>query len=179
MSPPVRAPLPPSIDHDRHVSLTGRGGEPWTRRVLLALVTAFVVAALLGAFGQEDVTTVAATDAATLRVRGPDRVRGGLFFQVRIDVTARRAIAHPVLVFARGFNEQLQINTIEPAPVDESSQDGRMRLDYGRLQPGDALTVYMQFEVNPTNVGRRNQRLELRDGDGPLTAVDRTITVFP
>ena len=37
----------------------------------------------------------------------------------------------------------------------------------------------MQFQVNPTNVGHRNQTVQLYDGDRKLAEVRRTITVFP
>jgi hypothetical protein len=37
----------------------------------------------------------------------------------------------------------------------------------------------MQFQVNPTNVGRRSQDVGLYDGDTALVSVDRTVTIFP
>jgi hypothetical protein len=39
--------------------------------------------------------------------------------------------------------------------------------------------LYMQFQVNPTNVGRRSADVGLYDGDELLASVDRTVTVFP
>jgi hypothetical protein len=52
-------------------------------------------------------------------------------------------------------------------------------MDYGHLGAGHKLVVYLQFQVNPTNVGRRSQDVELYDDTELLTKVDRTITVFP
>ena len=37
----------------------------------------------------------------------------------------------------------------------------------------------MQFQVNPTNVGRRSGNVELYDGESLIATVHRTITVFP
>ena len=37
----------------------------------------------------------------------------------------------------------------------------------------------MQFQVNPTNVGRRSADVDLYDGDVRLAGVRHTITVFP
>ena len=37
----------------------------------------------------------------------------------------------------------------------------------------------MEFQVNPTTVGRRSQGVELRDGERPLATVDRPVTIFP
>jgi hypothetical protein len=37
----------------------------------------------------------------------------------------------------------------------------------------------MEFQVNPTNVGRRSQDVELRDGDRLLARADRAVTILP
>jgi hypothetical protein len=37
----------------------------------------------------------------------------------------------------------------------------------------------MQFQVNPTNVGRRSQDVALYDDTTSLAQVDRTVTIFP
>src|SRR3954467_10705162 len=74
----------------------------WTRR---AVMTIFAVVALLGlldVFGQGTTQTVAGTPAAVLSLTAPEAVRGGLFFQSRIEIRARRAIAHPPLVLRQG-----------------------------------------------------------------------------
>ena len=92
---------------------------------------------------------------------------------------AKETVDDAVIVLDPGWAEQTSINTIEPAPVDETGEDGRLVLGYGKLGPGDELVVYLQFQVNPTNVGRRSQRVELRDGPKLVAAADRTVTVFP
>jgi hypothetical protein len=38
--------------------------------------------------------------------------------------------------------------------------------------------LYMQFQVNPTTVGRRSQEVRLTDGSRTLLVVHRTVTVF-
>jgi hypothetical protein len=106
-------------------------------------------------------------------------VRGGLFFQGRFTVEARAHVESAVLVLAPGWLESMHVNTIEPAPTEEASRDGRLALSFGPLGAGDRLVVYMQFQVNPTNVGRRSADVELYDGDVLLARVGRTITVFP
>jgi hypothetical protein len=37
----------------------------------------------------------------------------------------------------------------------------------------------MQFQVNPTNVGRRSQDVALYDGTQLITTIHRQVTVFP
>ena len=121
VSPPQVQPLPPPLDHDRHVHLKGRSGQPLARRGIILLLAAFVVVALLNVFGQGTELTTAQGTAARLEVRIPHRARGGLFFQGRIDIFAATRIAKPTLVLGPGWTEQLQLNTIEPSPTDETS----------------------------------------------------------
>jgi hypothetical protein len=37
----------------------------------------------------------------------------------------------------------------------------------------------MQLQVNPTNVGSRNQGVELDDGPKKIATIDRSMFVFP
>ena len=151
----------------------------WVRRAVLTLFAALAVLGLFDVFGQATTQTVASTPAATLRVTAPKAVRGGLFFQSRVDIRARRAIAHPRLVLDEGWVEGMQVNSIEPAPVGEASRDGRVVLSYDALQPGDVLRVWLQFEVNPTNVGRRSYAIALNDAERPVARLAPHITVLP
>jgi hypothetical protein len=73
----------------------------------------------------------------------------------------------------------MHINTIEPGPLKEASRDGDLALSFGSLAAGDRLVVYMQFQVNPTNVGRRSADVGLYDGEAQIASVDRTVTIFP
>ena len=151
----------------------------WARR---AVMTVFAVIALLGlldVFGQGTTRTAASTPAAVVHVTAPRAVRGGLFFQSRVEILARRAIAHPRLVLDEGWIEGMQVNSIEPAPVGEASRDGRVVLSYDRVDAGDRLVVWLQFEVDPTSVGHRSYGLELDDAETKVAAIHRHITVFP
>jgi hypothetical protein len=151
----------------------------WARRAVLTIFAAIAVLGLLDVFGQGTTQTAASTPAAVLRVTAPSAVRGGLFFQSRVEIRAQRAIAHPRLVLDEGWVEGMQFNSIEPNPMSEASRDGRVVLSYDGLDAGQRLVVWMQFEVNPTNVGHRSYGLELDDADTKIAAIDRHITVFP
>ena len=172
------ADLPEHLDLERHRDHSGTV-ELVVRRVVFFLLTAFAVAALLTAFGQSPQHSVAAAERAELDVSAPSRLRGGLFFQGRFTVEARGAIENATLVLDPGWLESMHINTIEPAPTEEASRDGDLALSFGPLAEGDRFVVYMQFQVNPTNVGRRSADVELYDGDELLVRTDRMITVFP
>lgn len=149
------------------------------RRSFLALVSAVLVLGLLNVFGQRERGSRVSAPEATLSVTAPDRLRGGLFFQGRFTVEAKADVDHATIVLDRGWTEGMHVNTIEPAPVGEASRGGRLALDMGHVAAGDRVVLYMQFQVNPTNVGRRSQDVELYDGETLLARVDRTVTVFP
>jgi hypothetical protein len=151
----------------------------WARRAVLAVFAVVALLGLLDVFGQGTTQTAATAPAAVLRVTAPKAVRGGLFFQSRVEIRARRAIAHPRLVLDEGWVEGMQFNSIEPSPVGEASRDGRVVLSYDGIDAGERLVVWMQFEVNPTSVGHRPYGLELDDADTQVAAVHRWITVFP
>jgi hypothetical protein len=151
----------------------------WTRRAVLAIFAVVALLGLLDVFGQGTTPTMAGTPAAVLRVTAPRAVRGGLFFQSRVEIRARRDIAHPRLVLDEGWIEGMQVNSIEPNPVGEASRDGRLVLSYDALDAGERLVVWLEFEVNPTNTGRRSYGLELDDADTKIAAIHRNITVFP
>ncbi|MFL5859624.1 MAG: hypothetical protein ACJ780_02425 [Solirubrobacteraceae bacterium] len=139
----------------------------------------FPVLALLNVFGQRPTVTSAHAPAADLNVTAPARLRSGLIFQVRVEVAAHRAIASPRLIFSQGWWESMSENSVAPNPTDETSSNGRVTFTYGKLSAGHALTVWLYFQVNPTNVGKRSEDVELNDGSHPITSVQRSLTIFP
>ena len=151
----------------------------WVRRGILTVLGVLVLLALLNGYGQRPADSVARVPAATMRLSAPERIRGGLFFQSRLDITATQAIDHPRIVIDEGWLEGMQVNSIEPAPVGETGRDGRVVLSYDAMKPGDLLRVWFQFEVNPTNVGRRSYAVELDDAEQPVARLAPTITALP
>jgi hypothetical protein len=151
----------------------------WARRAWLAIFLAFAVLALLDVFGQADSHSAASAPQAVMRIAAPRTVRGGLYFQSRVQIRALQAIDHPRLLLARGWIEGMQVNSIEPAAMGETTRDGRLVLSYDSLAAGDTLDIWMQFQVDPTNVGHRSYALELDDAETPITRIDRKITVLP
>jgi hypothetical protein len=149
------------------------------RRVFFGALGLLLAVALLNVFGQRPKDTLAAGQAADLHVFAPTSLRGGLYYEGRLTVEAESEIEKATLVLDSGWTEQMQINTIEPSPVGEASRDGKLTLDFGHLGAGHKLVVYMQFQVNPTNVGRRSQDVALYDDTSHLATANRTVTVFP
>lgn len=149
-------------------------GGSWARRLFLLLLTLFAIAALLNAFGQRQTVSRVQGPEASLTVSSPPRVRGGLLYQARIRVKARRALKQPSLVLDQGWFEQTTINTIEPQPSQEQTDNGRVSLQFDALPAGRELIVWVQFQANPTNVGRHHTNVALEDGDMQLASVKRS-----
>jgi hypothetical protein len=167
------------LDLERFRDLRGRDREPWIRRTGLSLLVLIPVAALLNTFGQAPEVATATGPGVRLSVEAPEAGRGGLIFQVRITVDASSAIREPTLVLSESWLEGLTLNTIEPSPTDEKWGPDGLVFTFPPIQAGEQLKVFLQYQVNPTTVERRDQRVEIRDGATPLAHVDRVFTVYP
>jgi hypothetical protein len=149
------------------------------RRIALAALLVVLALGLLNVFGQRPATTAADAEAATLEVYAPERVRGGLFYEARFTIEAREEVEEATLVLDSGWAEGITINTVAPGPLGEASRDGRLAFELGRIPAGQKHVLFLQLQVNPTNVGHRAQDVELYDGDELLATINRTITVWP
>jgi hypothetical protein len=172
------ADVPDALTLKRNRDLEGRR-DVLVRRIGVAILLVLLALALLNLFGQRPGTTTAETEAAKLSVYAPSRVRSGLIYEARITVDAVRELKRAALVFDTGWTEGLTINTIEPGPIGEASRDGHLALELGHVPAGQRYVLYLQLQVNPTNVGHRSQDVQLLDGDAVVTTVERSITVFP
>ena len=173
------ADVPDTLVLKRDRDLEGRRNDIWIRRGLMALVAAVPVVALFNVFGQRPDTTTLVSPAASLKIYAPSKLRGGLLYEARFHVTARQELKDAYLVLGTGWAEGMSINTIEPSPVGEASRNGRLSLQLGHIPAGGSFILFMQFQVNATNVGRRRADVTLYDGATKLGAIHRTVTVFP
>jgi hypothetical protein len=174
------ASVPPDgviLERDR--DLVGRAWQIWLRRGLFALLPLVSILALVNLFGQRPSSETVSSAAASLELYAPKRVRSGLLWQARFHVTAREELRKATLVLHPGWLEGMTVNTIEPSPVNEASANGRLSLELGHIPAGQSFLLFMDFQVNPTNVGHRPQTVELFDGDKKLLELDRSITIFP
>jgi hypothetical protein len=162
----------------RHRDLVGRRSLAW-RRGGIAIMTLVLLAGLANVFGQRPETSEASVSDAKLKVYAASRVRGGLYYEARFTIDARRELKKATLVLDSGWAEGLTINTVEPSPVGEASRDGRLAFELGRIPAGETYLFFVQLQVNPTNVGRRSQDVALYDGERLVASISRTVTVFP
>jgi hypothetical protein len=170
---------PDGLTLTHHRDLVRRERHPWTRRVLLVLLGVVIVLGLLNVFGQRPTTTSDSGPAAELDVYSPERVRGGLYFESRFHVRAIQELQEATIVLDPGWLEGMTLNTVEPAPIAEASRDGKIAFELGRIPAGEDYLFFLHFQVNPTNVGRRSNDVQLYDGEQLVLELERTITVWP
>jgi hypothetical protein len=170
---------PEGLTLRHHRDLEGREKRPHARRLLLGLIVLLLTLGLLNVFGQRPGTARAAADGVELEVYSPTKLRSGLYFMSRFTIEAERELEQATLVLDPGWLEGMTLNTLEPAPVGEANRDGRLALELGRIRADTTHVFFLHFQVNPTNVGRRPQDVDLLDGERRLLHVDRTVTVYP
>jgi hypothetical protein len=174
------AGAPDTIVLKRDRDLEGRRYDAWVRRGLFALVCAIPIVALFNVFGQRPDTHTLVSPAASLKIYAPSHLRSGLLFEARFHITAREDLKDAYLVLGPGWAEGMSINTIEPSPVSEASNNGRLSLELGHIPAGESYILFMQFQTNPTNVALgRKQSVWLLDGKTRLLTFERDLTVFP
>ncbi len=173
------ADIPDTLVLKHHRDLEGVR-QPWTRRVVITLIAAMAILALLNVFGQRPGTSAAVSPAARLELYAPNHLRGGLLFSARFHITARTDLKKAALVLDPGWLEGMAVNTIEPSPLGQASSDGRMTLDLGHIPKGGSYLLFMQFQVNPTNLAwRRPANVTLVDGSTPLVRIHHHYTIYP
>jgi len=174
--------MPAELDDralERARTLEGRAHEIWIRRGLLLLFAVIPVLAAFNVFGQSASTASASSPAVKLTVRSPERVRGGLLYEVRFTIEAHQDIKNATLALGGGWANGLTLNTIEPSPTDELSSRGNLSLVLGEIPAGDTFVLHLEYQVNPTTTGSRKQQVALLDGKTPLVTLDRHLTVYP
>jgi hypothetical protein len=173
------ADVPDQLTLRHHRDLVGRERRPVARWIGLGVLGVFIAAGLLNVFGQRPDTDVVGSDVAELKVYAPTKLRGGLYYEARFTIDAKRDIENATIVLESGWMEGMTLNTVEPSPVGEASRDGKVAFELGHVPAGDTHILFLQFQVNPTNVGRRSVDVELADGETPLLRVERTVTIWP
>jgi hypothetical protein len=173
------ADAPQQIVLRRHRDLQGRRHQVWARRGILGLIGVFALLGLLNVFGQKTSSVEAAGKGATLTLQAPTRARGGLLYEARFTIEAKSDLKHAALVLHPDWLKGMTLNTLEPSPTDETSVNGALRFDFGEIQAGKRFDVFLQYQVNPTSIGKRNQWVDLVDGDATVASIKRTLVIFP
>ena len=174
-----RTEAPEGLEHPRHVLLHGRAPSTWGRRIGVALLTALAAAALADVFGQRADAHSVDGPKASLTVDSPGRVRGGLVFTTKLVVRPHVDLADAQLRLDQDWFKGMTFNGLSPQPGDESSEGRWQVFDYGPLEAGDVLTVWISWQADPTAPGRRSQDAAVYDGSTGLVTARRELVVFP
>lgn len=173
------ATLPDFLDRTIHVEFGKRDLERHLRRAVLLVFVGLSAAGLANVFGQHTHVTSGDSSAAKLSVDAPQAARGGLIYQAKFTVDAHRDLAKPTLVLAPGWFDGLTINTVEPDAVTWGQRNGRNTLALPAIAAGDHFVLRLQYQVNPTVIGRHRQEVVLEDAGQPLVRLERSETIFP
>jgi hypothetical protein len=171
------APL--GLDRGRHQQLQRRTAPVWSRRVALLAVAAIPILGLLNVFGQRAHSIMYRGDGASISIDSPAHVRSGLIFTTRIVIQPTRDLHHARLYLADGWFRGMTYNAIAPQPPTQTSSGRWVILGFGSIPAGQTFPVWISWQANPTNVGRRSQDVELYEGSTRLVTANRTITIFP
>jgi hypothetical protein len=173
------ADIPDRIVLERHRDLRSPAFHRSIRYVLLALVALLLVLGLANVFGQRPETHVVNTPTASFELYAPSHLRGGLLFEARFTVHAHKDLKDLLLQLSPGWSEGIQHNTADPNPIGNGSRNGDLLYDLGHVPAGHIYRLFLQFQVNATNVGHRRADATFYDGAAKLATIHRTITVFP
>jgi len=171
--------LPDTLIADRHRDLASRRRHAQGRRILLLVLALVPLLALANVFGQRPTSKEVTAPPASMKLYVPDRLRTGLIYEARFHIWAKTELEHAALVLSPEWTEGTTFNTLEPSPVSEMSDNGRLRLELGKIEAGHDFLLFLQLQVNPTNVGRRSTDVALYDGSRRILALHRTVTIFP
>jgi hypothetical protein len=173
------AEIPDRIVLERDRDLAGRGTNIWLRRGIVLVLVAFLALGAANVFGQRPAGTTVDAPAASLELYAPTKLRGGLFWEARFTITAHRDVKNALLQLSPGWQESMQMNTIEPSPLGEASRNGDLLFTLGHIPAGQTYRLFVQFQVSATNVGRRRADVTLYDGATEIAKINRKLTVYP
>lgn len=145
--------------------------------MVLAAVMIAGLSGLLG--GQPGVIQQVASDAAVLRVQTPETLRNGMAFETIVEVDPVTAIDDLVIGVSDGLWREMTINTMIPAPAEETFKDGYQRFSFGPFAAGEALRFKIDGQINPPLFAGRSGEIAVMDGERMLTGVPIRVRVLP
>ena len=153
----------------------------WRRHASPVGIAAFglvVVLAFSGLLGRER-TWTAEGGGVRLDVHGPEIIRNGEFFEIRVGIDPEESIGELVVGVDEALWEDITVNTMIPAATDEVSEDGEVRFTFADLPAGTTFLLKVDLQVNPDIVAGNAGTITVYDGEERLVSTDLTITVLP
>lgn len=116
---------------------------------------------------------------ARLVVKTPTTIRNGEFFETDLTVTAQAPIGDAVIAVSPALWQDMTVNTMIPAPAEESFGDGLFRFSYGPLDAGDSVHVKIDGQINPPLFAGTGGEIAVFDGSRRIGAMPLRIKVLP
>ena len=167
---------PDGID-ERHI----QPAEGWQRHaspLSLVVFGVVIVLALTGMLGHEREWN-AESGGAALTVHMPELIRNGEFFEMRITLESDEPIGELVVGIDQAIWEDMTVNTLIPAPTEESSEGGEFRFTFAELPASTPFLLKIDLQVNPDILGGNEGSVTVYDGERVLVEAGVGIGVLP
>src|SRR3546814_16464114 len=89
------------------------------------------------------------------------------------DLTAEAPLDDAVIAVTSALWHDMTVNTMIPAPAEESFKDGYFHFSYGPLDAGERLHVKIAGQINPPLFAGTRGEIAVFDGDQIGTAPGR------
>jgi hypothetical protein len=155
----------------------------WDRHaspISILILGSLLLAAVLGfTGGQPSPPRTADFGEARLTVKTPLIIRNGEFFETDLTLTAEAPLGDAVIAVTPSLWHDMTVNTMIPAPAEESFEDGYFRFSYGPLDAGERLHVKIDGQINPPLFAGTRGEIAVFDGDRRVGAMPLRIKVLP
>jgi len=155
----------------------------WDRHaspISILILGSLLLAAVLGfTGGQPSPPRTADFGEARLMVKTPVIIRNGEFFETDLTLTAEAPLDDAVIAVTPALWHDMTVNTMIPAPAEESFKDGYFHFSYGPLDAGERLHVKIDGQINPPLFAGTRGEIAVFDGDRRIGAMPLRIKVLP
>lgn len=155
----------------------------WDRHaspISILILGGLLLAAFLGFTGGQPSTPKSADFGdARLVVKTPTTIRNGEFFETDITLTAGVPIEDAIIAVAPTLWQDMTVNTMIPAPAEESFEDGLFHFSYGPLDAGDSVHVKIDGQINPPLFAGTKGEIAVFDGGRRIGTMPLRIKVLP
>lgn len=139
-----------------------------------------LAASLAGVFGgQPHPTRTINTSSAQITLELPERIRNGMFFEMRAKVETKRPFTDLTLAVSSTYWRDLTINSMIPGPAEEKSENGLYLFSYGPVDADQTLTIKIDGQINPPLFGGTKGDIMLMDGDAVIATIPVKMVVRP
>lgn len=172
------APSCPQGIDGSHIDAKGwhRHANPAAVLTLGLLLTA----ALAGAFGgQPHPTQTITTSSAEITLELPERIRNGMFFEMRAKVETKRPFSDLTIAVSSTYWRDLTINSMIPGPAKETAENGLYQFSYGPVDADQTLTIKIDGQINPPLFAGTEGDILLMDRDAVIATIPVKMVVLP